>query len=461
MSAAQHMNNRTAKRPQEPQSVAQPFSLQAEHAIIGAVLHDPRVILEELADSINDDYFYDPFCRAAFKRAVAMAKDQQTVDMVLLSARMDGLGEMSELDIRGQLEEIYLANPNRVNLKGWCKIVHERWVDRQIAAAGTQMLQTAHVQDMTAEEKLANAHLWLSQIGSIMAEDTIVPTVEMVGATLAEVEENSKLGGQISGVPTGLTELDEMTTGFKGGDLIIVAARPSMGKTSLALSLGKHVSYELAPEKRKRVLLFTMEMGKTQIGMRWLSVLYNVPLHNLRTGSLSPLEGGRLQSAMEDAASAKFLLEESGTLTMEQLAAKARRAHREEELGMIVIDYLQLISDSGNKNATKSDRVGEISRALKQLARELNVPIMALSQLNRSLESRQDKRPMMSDLRDSGAIEQDADIILFLYRDWIYNKNTQDPDEAELILAKQRNGSTGTVKVRFDKSTTKFHDGPK
>lgn len=456
------MNDKTAfkKRDREPLAISQPFSLQAEQAIIGAILFDPKVILDELSESVVDEHFYDPFCRAVYKKTLSMAQDSETVDIVLLSARLEGvIPDMEEAEVKTKLQDIYMAYPSRQNLAGWCLVLKERWVERQLSAVGNRLLEVAHVQDSSIDEKLAEAHRMLGTVGNIMTKDSIISTEEMVAETLAEIEANAQSGGQVSGVATGLADLDAMTTGFKPGDLIILAARPSMGKTSLALSLAKHVSYELPSAERKRVLMFSMEMGKTQIGMRWLSVLYDVPLHDMRTGALSPVQYGRLSNALEEASVAQFDLEESGTLTMEQLAAKARRLSREQGLGLIVVDYLQLISDSGNKNASKAERVGEISRALKQLAKELGIPVIALSQLSRALEARQDKRPMMSDLRDSGAIEQDADIIMFLYRDCIYNKNTQNPDEAEIILAKHRNGPTGTVKAQFEKTTTRFHDG--
>lgn len=456
-----HPNKNFKKRTDsEVNTVSQPFSLQAEQAIIGAILFDPKVILDELAEKIVDDHFYDPFCRAVYKKALAMSKDRETVDIVVLSARLDGvIPGMEEIAIKEHLQAIYMAYPSRQNLQGWTLMLVERWVERQLSAVGNHLLDVAHRNESSIADKLAEAHRMLGKVGNIMAEDSIISTEEMVAETLAEIEANATSGGQVSGIPTGLAELDAITTGLKPGDLIILAARPSMGKTSLALSLAKHVSFELPLSKRKRVLMFSMEMGKTQIGMRWLSVLYDVPMQDMRTGTIGPVQYGRLQSALEDSTHAQFDLEESGTITMEQLAAKARRLHRDQGLGMIVIDYLQLISDSGNKNANKSERVGEISRALKQLAKELKVPIVALSQLSRALEARQDKRPMMSDLRDSGAIEQDADIIIFLYRDCVYNKNTQDPDEAEIIIAKHRNGPTGIVKSIFEKSTTRFHDG--
>lgn len=440
--------------------VSQPFSIQAEQAIIGAILFDPKIILDELAEKVIEDHFYDPFCRAVYKKALSMAQARETVDIVVLSARLDGvIPDMSEAAVKEQLQSIYMAYPSRNNLPGWTLMLLERWVERNLSVVGQRILEVAHKQECSIEEKFAQAHQLLSGVGHVMAEDTIISTVEMVMETLAEIQANTLNGGQVSGIPTGLEEIDELTTGFKPGDLIILAARPSMGKTSLAMSLSKYVSFELPVKDRKRVLMFTLEMGKTQIGMRWLSVLYGVPMQNLRTGKIEPVQYGRLSSAVEDATDALFDLEESGTLTMEQVAAKARRLHRENGLGMIVIDYLQLISDSGNKNASKSERVGEISRALKQLAKELKVPIIALSQLSRALEARQDKRPMMSDLRDSGAIEQDADIIMFLYRDVVYNKNTQNPDESEIIFAKHRNGATGTVKILFEKTTTRFYDG--
>lgn len=454
------MKNNIPSRPHRAEDpiVAQPFSLQAEQAVVGALLFDPAVLMDELSEKLSGDHFYDPFCRAVYKRAMAMARANETVDAVVLASRLDGyIPDMSEAQIQEGLKQIYMAYPTRQNLQGWATIVRERWVERQLSKMGDRILGLAHVQNVSMHDKLAEAHTLLANVGTMMANDDVVTSEEMVAETLAEIETNVGQGGRVCGVPTGFPEIDEMTTGLRAGELIILAARPSMGKTSLALSLAKHITFDAPLEERKPVLMFSLEMGTTQIGARWLSTNYDVPLQNLRTGTLSPSQYNRLQGAIDDSSDSKFLMDKSGKLNLEELSAKARRKHRETPLGMIIIDYLQLISDTGHSNSSKSERVGDISRGLKQLARSLDVPVIALSQLNRALETRQDKRPVMSDLRDSGAIEQDADIIMFLYRDVIYNKNTPNPTEAELIFAKQRNGPIGTVKLQFEGSTTRFY----
>jgi replicative DNA helicase len=273
--------------------------------------------------------------------------------------------------------------------------------------------------------------------------------------TLQVIAKASQADGRI-GIRSGLTELDEILAGFKPGELIILGARPAMGKTALALTIAKHV----AVETKIPVLVFSLEMGAESLGMRVASMCSGISMGKLRVGSVSTSENLRLQDAAEEISGTPLLIDEAASITLPKISARAKRWRQSmgDSSGLIVIDYLTLITDSARKGATKTELVGEISRGLKQLAREIGVPILCLSQLSRELEKRQDKRPIMSDLRDSGSIEQDADVILFLYRDEVYNKQSPDAGTAELIIAKQRSGSVGTVRLTFCPQQTTFTD---
>jgi replicative DNA helicase len=277
----------------------------------------------------------------------------------------------------------------------------------------------------------------------------------LVVQLIDRVQELSENGaGDVTGVPSGFVDLDKMTAGFQGGDLIILAARPSMGKTAFALNIGEHV----AVREGLPVCVFSMEMGAAQLALRMVGSLGRIDQQNLRTGRLRDEEWGRLSEAVDQLRNVSLFIDETPALTPAELRARSRRQARQcGKLGMIIVDYLQLMSGSGSSSGeNRATEISEISRGLKALAKELQCPVIALSQLNRSVETRTDKRPMMSDLRESGAIEQDADVIMFIYRDDYYNKESKEPGVAEIIIGKQRNGPVGTVKLTFLRPLTKF-----
>jgi replicative DNA helicase len=452
------MNKSNRETKIAPTRIAQAFSLQAEEAVIGALLTEAEDTYARIGDKLTEDHFFDPFCRATFAKAMKMMAAGEIPDQVTLSAALEGIVDLTQDEIFDRYLRTVDAYPSSANLTNWSKVITTKSIERKMAAMGEQIMQLAHAQEITADQKLSEAHVLLAGVGSTMSSDTIVPAADMVSETMVMMQENLLNGGGMFGVPSGFTELDKLTSGFGKGDLVIVAARPSMGKTSFALSMAAMLAGCLESEKRVGVLMFSMEMGTTQIGMRWLSLLENVPLQNMRKSQITQAEWDRLNRAAIDSPNTPFYMEESSSLTIEQLAAKARRLMKEHPFNILVIDYLQLIETDPNKSRTEG--VSAVSRALKQLAKELQIPVMALSQLNRTLEQRQDKRPIMSDLRESGAIEQDADVILFVYRDEVYNANSIDKGIAEIIIGKQRNGGLGTVRLAFDGPTTRFRDGP-
>lgn len=442
-----------------PLRLAQPFSLEAEQAVIGALLADPVETHHELAGLLEADHFYDAFCRSVYAKAVEMVSAGQTPDAIVLGARLEGTLALTQQQIIEGLDKIFHSYPMASNARAWAEVIIDKHVERQIASTGELLARMAHAQDLSREQKISQAQTLVADVGMSMATDTLLSAEQMVAQTVAMIEGFSLNGGGLTGVPTGFRDLDQLTSGMGAGDLIVVGARPSMGKTAFLLSVGKHCCSVLPKDERLGMLLFSLEMGATQIGLRWLATRYGIDMQHMRSGQVSAEENERLQIAVEESAEIPFHLEESGSITMERLAAVARRKHRQRRLGLIGVDYLQLMDDGGTGgDANKAERIGNISRKLKMLAKELGVPVIALSQLSRKLEERADKRPTMADLRDSGSIEQDADVIMFVYRDEYYNPNTPDQGIAEIIIAKQRNGPTGTVRLVYDKPTTSFLD---
>lgn len=438
-------------------NIAQSFSLQAEQAVIGALLDNPESAWEHLDGVLFSRHFYDAFCKASFEMFEQIHAEQKTADAVVLAARLEGILEMSQDEIRRDLQDIYLAYPTVVNVMAWAEVIIDKYVERDIAKTGVSLAEIAHAQNYSREEKMAEANRLLSNVGSSMSKDSVVGANAMVYRTMELIQKNSESDGSITGLPSGLTEIDDITCGFGPGDFIVVGARPAMGKTSLALTIAKHVCSDMPVNSRKGVMIFSMEMGVAQLGMRWLALRTEVPMQQLKSGRLSRDDHQKLNDEISLCNDIPIYIEETGSLTVEQICAGARKQHRKKALGLIVVDYLQLVSDSpGKSNANKAERVGDISRALKQLGMELGLPVMALSQLSRDLEKRQDKRPMMSDLRESGAIEQDADLIMFVYRDEVYYPNSQDRGLAEIIIAKHRSGPTGVAKLKFHGATTAF-----
>lgn len=447
---------------QTPLQIAHPFALQAEQHLIGALIWDPIVTTDLVIDFLHPDYFYDPFCRKVYETALEYLCAAKVPDAVILAHALEGVLPMDAQSIKDRLEGYFYMNPGRGNIEVWAQIIVDKAIDRGIARTGERLMALAHAQGRTADEKMAEATNLLADISAHVSEDAMVGTEEMLLETMALVESNANQRQSVVGLSTGYPELDEITAGLQPGDLVIVAARPSMGKTSFAMGLTHAVCVDPPLEKRKPVLMFSLEMGTSSIGMRWLSSVCNINFGRLRAGKIETADWAKLKQAQAESAQWPFHIEPTGGLTVNQIATRARRVHRDHGLAMVVIDYLQLIaeSDDGNRNRNRSEALSDISRALKALAKELKIPIVALSQLNRSLEQRADKRPIMSDLRESGALEQDADLIMFLYRDVVYNKNTAEPHTAEVIIGKQRNGALGTVKLGFDGPTTKFHNNP-
>lgn len=435
----------------------QSYSLQAEQAVIGALLESPETVYDEIAGKLQADQFFNPFCKLAFSKMVELIQDGNSPDSVMLAASMDGYVELDTDQIEAELADINNRYPGIKNVKGWAKIIVDKFLQRQIEKTGDRLKEIAHAQDFDSEEKISQANKLLHEASLALTNDTVATTEELVFHAIKQIQERENLGEEVAGKSYGFPELDAVTTGMHGSELIVIAARPSMGKTAFALAIGKANAAHSDLNRRVGVLFFTLEMSPEQMGLRWLSAVYDVTQQNMRSGRVSSEEWEKLNLAMSESKDYPFYVDKNSSVTADQISAIARKEHRERGLGLVIVDYLQLVSDSGQKNSNRAETVSDISRSLKNLSRELGIPVIALSQLNRSVEQRPDKRPMMSDLRESGSIEQDADVIMFIYRDDYYNKlNSKKPGIAEIIIAKQRNGPTLTVDLDWHGPTTKF-----
>jgi replicative DNA helicase len=435
-----------------------PHSIEAESSVLGGLLLDNGA-WDRVGDLLKDSDFYRYEHRLIFSAMTTLINASKAADVITVYEQLQNLGKSEEVGGLSYLNSLAQYVPSASNIRRYAEIVRERAILRKLVsvsdeiatnAFNTQGRPVATIVD-EAEQKIFN----IGEEGSRMKQgfqsmDTLVVDL------LDRVQEMADNPNDITGVPTGFYDLDRMTSGFQAGDLVVLAARPSMGKTALAINIAEHV----ALNEGLPVAVFSMEMGAAQLAVRVVGSIGRIDQSHLRTGKLSDEEWPRLTEAIEKLRTVSLHIDESAGLNSSELRANSRRLARKcGKLGLIVVDYLQLMSGSGGggNGENRATELGEISRGLKMLARELQCPVIALSQLNRSVETRTDKRPMMSDLRESGAIEQDADIIMFIYRDDYYTKElSKEPGVAEVIIAKQRNGPTGTVKLAFLKPITKF-----
>ena len=412
---------------------------------------------DRIADHINQEDFYRYDHRVIFQHIVKLINASKPADVITVYEALSVTGKAEEVGGLSYLNALAQNTPSAANIRRYAEIVRDRGVLRQLITVSDEIASNAfNPQGKEVKQMLDEAE---SKIFAIAEEGArgaqgfleIQPLLTQVVERIDELY-NRDNTSDVTGVPTGMVDLDRMTSGFQPGDLIIVAGRPSMGKTAFSVNIGENV----AIDSGLPVAIFSMEMGGAQLAMRMLGSVGKLDQHRLRTGRLIDEDWPRLTHAIQKMNDAQIFIDETPALNSIELRARARRLSRQcGRLGLIIIDYLQLMSanSSGENRATE---ISEISRNLKGLAKELNCPVIALSQLNRSLEQRPNKRPVMSDLRESGAIEQDADVILFIYRDEVYNPDTPDKGTAEIIIGKQRNGPIGTVRMTFLGQYTKF-----
>jgi replicative DNA helicase len=439
-----------------------PHSHEAEASVLGGLLLDNNS-WDKVADLLVEADFYRYEHRLVFASISSLVNVSRPADVITVFEQMQSQGKADEIGGLGYLNSLAQYVPSSANIRRYAEIVRERSILRKLVSVSDEIATSAlntNGRPVTlvldeAEQKIFS----IGEEGSRMRQG-FQSMDKLVLQLLDRVEEMSLNPNDITGVPTGFYDLDRMTSGMQAGDLIVLAARPSMGKTALAINIAEHV----ALKEDLPVAVFSMEMGASQLAIRIVGSIGRIDQGRLRTGKLIDDEWPRLSEAIEKLKAVSLSIDETPGLNTSELRASARRLARScGKLGLVVVDYLQLMSGSGGGDGeNRATELGEISRGLKMLAKELQCPVIALSQLNRGVEQRTDKRPMMSDLRESGAIEQDADVIMFIYRDDYYNKDSKEPNVAEIIIAKQRNGPTGTVKLTFLKPITKFesYSGP-
>ncbi|MEJ2514679.1 MAG: replicative DNA helicase [Gammaproteobacteria bacterium] len=432
-----------------------PHSLEAEQSVLGGLMLDNSA-WDQVADVVGADDFYRRDHRLIFTAISELADRGEPSDAVTVSELLTRRGELEDAGGLQYLGQIARETPSAANIRAYAGIVRERAMLRELIRVGGNMATSAYTPEgRSAADLVDEAERQVFEIAERgqRGGSGFQQLKRILGATIDRLDELQKNEGDVTGLSTGFSDFDKMTAGLQPGDLVIIAGRPSMGKTSFAMNIAEHAAIaEEAP-----VAIFSMEMSAEQLSFRMISSLGRVNQANLRTGRFLDEDWSRINSAVSVMSKAKLFIDDTPALTPSEVRARARRLKREHGLGLIVIDYLQLMRVAGTSE-NRATEISEISRSLKALAKELHVPVVTLSQLNRSVEQRTDKRPVMSDLRESGAIEQDADLIAFIFREEVYNKDTQRRGIADVIVAKQRNGPIGDIHLTFLGEYTKFEN---
>jgi replicative DNA helicase len=431
-----------------------PQNVEAEQSVLGAMLIS-REAIEKAGEILKAEDFYRQDNRIIFSAIMDLHERNQAVDLVTVIEELRKMGELEAVGGTSAITALSNAVPTAANVVYHAKIVEEKSLRRQLIRAATDIASTGYEEEADISTTIDQAEQKILSVANRKQSGGLVKIRDIVRQAMERVEKLYDSKEAFTGLPTGFSDFDKMTSGLQPSDLIIVAARPSMGKSSLVLNIAEHV----ALKGKKSVIFFSLEMSKEQLVQRMLCSQAGIDAARLRIGQLQDDEWPKLVNAADKLSNAHIMLDDTPGMTALEMRSKARRWKAENGLDLIIVDYLQLMQGSSHRTSdNRQQEMSEISRSLKGLARELNVPVIALSQLSRSVESRNNKRPMLSDLRESGALEQDADIVAFIYREDYYNKETEDKNIAELIIAKHRNGPTGTVKLFFRKETTRFYD---
>lgn len=429
-----------------------PHSIEAEQSVIGSMLMDRDAIIAASEIVVADD-FYQKQYGIMFDTMVELFNEGKPVDLVTLQDRLkekDVPPEVCSLDF---VRDILATVPTSVNVRSYATIVHEKAVLRRLIRINEEIANNCYAGKDSLETILADTEKQIFNLLESRASGDFVPIRQVALNVLDKIEQATRSKSTVTGLPTGFIDLDYRMSGLQPSDLILIAARPSMGKTAFVLNITDYI----AVRRQKTCLIFSLEMSKEQLVNRMLSMESNVDSQKLRTGSLTDSDWDAVVEGIGVIGNSKLIIDDTPGISISELRSKCRKMKLEYGLSVVIIDYLQLMSGSkkgGGDN--RQQEISDISRSLKALARELHAPVIALSQLSRACETRQDHRPMLSDLRESGAIEQDADVVMFLYRDDYYNKDTEHPNEAEVIIAKQRNGPIGTVTLIWKPEYTKF-----
>jgi replicative DNA helicase len=427
-----------------------PQSPDAEVSVLGAMLLSPEAVVRAM-EILRPEDFYQEVHQLIFAAMLELFNQTRPIDIVTTGEQLRQRNQLEQVGGLAYLMELANMVPTAAHLEHYADVVRSSSVLRQIIGVATELVTSAYRADKGPQDILDQAQAALFQLAQ-HGNQEVARLQEVLMETFSRLEMLYGSQGKLVGLPTGFTDLDRMTAGFQASDLIVVAARPSMGKTMLCLNLARHV----ALQQHVPVLLFSLEMSREQLALRLLSAESEIEGHRLRTGELDGQAWSKLSLALGRLGESPIYIDDTPGISALELRAKARRLKAQQDIGLIIIDYMQLMQ--GRRSENRQQEISDISRSLKALARELHVPVVTLSQLSRAVESRNDKRPMLSDLRESGAIEQDADLVAFLYREDYYSKEADNPEITELIVAKQRNGPTGVVKLLFKKDIGKFYN---
>ena len=428
-----------------------PQSIEAEQSVIGSMIIDKSAIAQ-VAEKLTEDDFYRDGHKIIYKAIFEMFKNDMAVDLVTLLEYLKSTDQLEKAGGVTYITEVSSSVPTTANLSSYIKIVEEKSILRRLIKASTAIIEDSYNKQGEVEGVLDLAEKKIFDIAEKRSTSDFESLSDVLERGFLEIERLFNNKGQITGVPSGFTDLDAKTSGFQKGDMVLIAARPSMGKTTFALNIAENA----ALREGKSVVIFSLEMPKEQLAYKLLCSEANVDMLKLRTGNLDDKDWENIARATGPLSKAKIYIDDTAGVTVMEMRSKCRRLKLEYGIDLILIDYLQLMSGSSSEN--RQQEVSEISRSIKALAKEMECPVIALSQLSRAPEQRADHRPMLSDLRESGSIEQDADLVMFLYRDEYYNKETEDKNMAECIVAKHRNGPVGTVKMAFLGALSKFGD---
>ena len=429
----------------------QPHSIEAEQSVVGSMLMDKDAIVTAM-ETVHGDDFYDRRYGVMFETMVELYSEGKPVDLVTLQDRLREKNVPPEICSVEFIRDLITAVPYSSNVRQYARIVYEKAVMRRLIRTNEEIADTCYGGNEPLEVILEDTEKRIFDLLKDRSGGDFTPIREIALATLEKIEQASRNKSAITGIPTGFTDLDYKLSGLQPSDLVLVAARPSMGKTAFVLNIAQYA----ALRKNYTVAIFSLEMSKEQLVNRLFAMESRVDSQALRTGNLSDTDWDKLVESVGIIGSSRLIIDDTPGISVSELRSKCRKFKLEYGLDLIIIDYLQLMSGGKRSSESRQQEISEISRSLKAIAREIGAPVIALSQLSRAVEGRNDKRPMLSDLRESGAIEQDADVVMFIYRDDYYNKDTENPNIAEIIIAKQRNGPTGTVNLVWLPDYTKF-----
>ena len=428
-----------------------PHDLEAEQAIIGSMLTDRDAVISSI-EVLKEEDFYREDNRAIYSAILNLYNRSEPIDIITVKAELESMGKFEQVGGLEYLAKLPEKVPTTANAEKYIKIVEEKSILRRLIKTANEIIELGYSPTEDVEDIMEGAEKKIFDIMQQKNQKSYTPIKDVLVESFTKLEELYNRKQHITGVPTGFSELDYKTAGLHGSDLILIAARPAMGKTAFALNIATNASVRA----KVPVAVFSLEMSKDQLVNRILCSEAMVDSNKVRTGKLEENDWTKLAESIGPLSEAEIYIDDTPGISVTEIRAKCRKLKLEKNIGMVVIDYLQLVQGSNKRNGSREQEISEISRSLKILAKELNVPVIALSQLSRAAEQRPDHRPMLSDLRESGAIEQDADIVMFLYRDDYYNEDSEKKDIAEVIIAKHRGGSTGTVELLWLGSYTKF-----